>query len=380
MSALTATAGLGRPGRALAFVWKSWRSVQPAYFRLALWTGVLLGFSQGIGSSINARGPWWANFFGMSLPLLAQALLLLAGFAVAVNVTTNRLPQWLPFALAATIATLVAAAIDWAGGYVIARIGGLPWEFEAIEVLGYATGQLPTMLLIGFLAAFGCTYFIDAQRRTERLRSLQLERVRVTRRAYEARLQALQARVEPRFLFETLSAAETLYETAPETAACMLDNLISYLRAALPALEDSSSTLRAELTLVQTWLDIARIRSGDRLCFALPEDQGHCDARMPPMLLVPLVQHAVEHGGAGTGAVESVFVSASVVETRLRIVVTGPAAAFAPASETPAITAIRERLRALYGTAAELTTEAVEHALSRATLEIPYERTDRGPR
>ena len=103
-------------------------------------------------------------------------------------------------------------------------------------------------------------YGLDAVRRTDVLRNLQLERTRVAREAYEARLKALQARVEPRFLFDTLSDIEAAYATSAESGQRLIDDLIVYLRAALPTMEESTSSLSAELTLVRAWLSIMRMR------------------------------------------------------------------------------------------------------------------------
>ena len=71
------------------------------------------------------------------------------------------------------------------------------------------------------------------------LRNLQLERTRMSRKAFESRLQALQARVDPRFLFDTLASIEATYEADAARGERMIDDLIAYLRAALPTIEDA---------------------------------------------------------------------------------------------------------------------------------------------
>ena len=71
---------------------------------------------------------------------------------------------------------------------------------------------------------------------------------RVARQAYQSRLQTLRARVDPTFLFETLRVVEAHYRVDHQRGEMLLDALIVYLRAALPALETHSSSLAAELT------------------------------------------------------------------------------------------------------------------------------------
>jgi sensor histidine kinase YesM len=88
----------------------------------------------------------------------------------------------------------------------------------------------------------------------EHLRAAELDRVRKSRLALESRLQALQARVEPEFLFRTLSHVRDLYDRdvvlgSPARASKMLDDLIAYLRAAMPHVRDTSSTVAQEVEL-----------------------------------------------------------------------------------------------------------------------------------
>ena len=75
----------------------------------------------------------------------------------------------------------------------------------------------------------------------------------------------MQARVEPQFLFNTLAQVERLYEPMPTLAGRMLDDLIAYLRAAMPAMRGTSSTVAQEIELARAYLDIVRMRLGDRL-------------------------------------------------------------------------------------------------------------------
>jgi len=119
-----------------------------------------------------------------------------------------------------------------------------------------------------------------------------------------------------------------------------------------------------------------RIRSGDRLTFAVTDEAPH-DARVHPMLLLPLVHHASADGSDRT---RTVFVATSMRDDRIRVTVIGPASAFAPSNPSAAVDAVRERIDALYGDTASLTLQPVMHDRSQAIVEMPYERTDRRPR
>jgi hypothetical protein len=364
--------------RAFGLVWDSWRRLTWRHFGLALTAGLVLGGIPALGHAVlNRNEPWWLRVVEL-LPTMVHAILLLLALAVASNIEVARIPKWWPFAIAAIVATAVASLFHYVGmNYGLSAVFGVAPDFPLREMVGYMWVQVPYKLIIAVLAAFGAMHAADAARRTGTLHNLQLERVRVARESYEARLVAMQARVEPRFLFETLSDVEVLYQRDAELGARVLDDLIVYLRAALPAIEDTSSTLDAELMLARTWLDIMRIRAAGRLSFAIPEARTRFDARMPAMLLLPLVQHAAEDANDAT---RTVFVSVAIADERVRISVLGPIVAFARSGEAPAIAAIRKRLRAIYAEQAELVLEAIPHDRSQAILEIPYERTDRRPR
>jgi sensor histidine kinase YesM len=112
----------------------------------------------------------------------------------------------------------------------------------------------------------------------------------------EARLSALQAQIEPHFLFNTLANVKRLYETAPERGREMLSSLISYLRAALPSMRQSGSTLARELDLARSFLTILKMRMGDRLDFSIRAEESIGEAHVPPMVLPTLVENAIKHG------------------------------------------------------------------------------------
>jgi hypothetical protein len=97
----------------------------------------------------------------------------------------------------------------------------------------------PIMNLLTWLPVGSAAVFLYAHRRAARrtariLHEAELDRIHRSKLAFESRLQAMQARVEPQFLFNTLAQVERLYQLDPALASVMLDDLIAYLRAAMP--------------------------------------------------------------------------------------------------------------------------------------------------
>jgi sensor histidine kinase YesM len=116
------------------------------------------------------------------------------------------------------------------------------------------------------------------------------------RSAAEASLRALQAQIEPHFLFNTLANVTGLIHMQPDKAKQMLEQFIAYLRATLAATREHETTIAADFETMKTFLSILQIRMGDRLKvrFDLPDDLR--DIAVPPMLLQPLVENAIKHG------------------------------------------------------------------------------------
>jgi sensor histidine kinase YesM len=112
----------------------------------------------------------------------------------------------------------------------------------------------------------------------------------------QATLSALQAQIEPHFSFNTLANVKRLYETAPQRGREMLASLIDYLRAALPQLRESGSTVARELELARAYLTILQMRMGERLAFAIDADPALTAAELPPLVLPTLLENAIQHG------------------------------------------------------------------------------------
>ena len=112
----------------------------------------------------------------------------------------------------------------------------------------------------------------------------------------QAQMRMLQAQIEPHFLFNTLANIQSLIPRAPDKASLMMDNFIAYLRQSLTASRAQEGTVKQELDLLRNYLELLKIRMGDRLQFEFDIDRDLLDASLPPMLLQPIVENAIKHG------------------------------------------------------------------------------------
>ncbi|MBO9685876.1 MAG: histidine kinase [Mitsuaria chitosanitabida] len=151
-------------------------------------------------------------------------------------------------------------------------------------------------LLLGCLFSALLQTLREERRAQAHLVELARQHDRLQAQQMEAQFSALNAQIEPHFLFNTLANVKRLYETAPERGRDMLASLIAYLRAALPSMRQGMSTLGQELELARSYLTILQMRMGDRLRFDIVADAALFATPLPPMVLPTLVENAIKHG------------------------------------------------------------------------------------
>jgi histidine kinase len=321
--------------------------------------------------------PWHLFLLGSVLQFQLMAFVLLGAILVANRAVDAGAPRRRAYVAAAlggcVLGVLLAEAFD-----VAWRTWVLPDTWPAhrpyVRSAYYrATYALTSWLLLGAPAVFFYADRRSARKTAAYLQSAELDRIRRSRLALESRLQAMQARVEPQFLFNTLAQVERLYEEQPQLAERMLDDLIAYLRAAMPLMRDTASTVGQEVELARTYLDIVKIRLGDRLAFEIDVPEGVDGARMPPMMLLPLVDHAIVHGLEQRRDHGTLVIAIDVAATRLRLRIADSGAGFVPETGGDGIADIRERLAALYGGDAQLALRSRGACATEAVMEIPLE-------
>lgn len=158
-------------------------------------------------------------------------------------------------------------------------------------------GATPRQLMIGggftlIVSMIATLYFYNR----ERVVDLELERAAVQRQAAEAQLRALQSQLEPHMLFNTLAHLRVLIGLRPLEAQAMLDELIAYLRATLQGSRRQLQPLSLEFERVADYLKLMQRRMGARLRVELSLPPELANAQVPPLLLQPLVENAIQHG------------------------------------------------------------------------------------
>ena len=200
---------------------------------------------------------------------------------------------WLANRLSRKVITPVFLVIGFLIGEILAGVlvFGQPFFLISNVTYGLALGLLiGALTLIGlyFMGSFASTAI--ALSKAEASMAKQAEAVAV------AELKALQAQVEPHFLFNTLANIHSLITTDPYRAATLLAKLSDFLRATLDYSRKDSTTLSEEIEFSRAYLDVQVARLQDRLDYELDIDSQLESIEVPPLILQPLIENAVIHG------------------------------------------------------------------------------------
>jgi two-component system sensor histidine kinase AlgZ len=324
--------------------------VLPDFRNLAVMARVLVAVNglalAGALYATSAFGPAFERFMYAAAflePLLLVDLIVL----FAASAALARLRYWAGCVAVMAIVTIIAGAYH---GVVHAFVGS-------------ALPSLPRTLAITLLAAASLLAYFHLHTKA------------FSPALAEARLQALQARIRPHFLFNSLNAVLSLIRRDPKRAERALEDLADLFRT-LMADARQFVRLADEIALLERYADIEQLRLGDRLRITWELDAAPSDALLPPMVLQPLLENAVYHGvEPGTG-VGDVLVRIERRGDRVLATIENPhlEAGGQRAGNRMALENIRERLALFFDAEARLETR-IANGRYRVDIEIPYRRT-----
>jgi signal transduction histidine kinase len=212
---------------------------------------------------------------------------------------------------------------------------------------------------------------VAARRRGEQAETVQTH---VEKELTAAKLSLLHAQVEPHFLYNTLASAQYLTRTDPALADQMLGNLITYLRHSLPRTDTSPSTLGEEVERARAYLEILKIRMGERLQLSIEVPPNLLGIPFPAMMLQTLVENSIKHGLEPRTAGGTVWILAKESDGRVAVTVADDGEGFGNGKTQGTgigLKNVRERLRLAYGNSASLQVVANFPSGVAATITVP---------
>jgi sensor histidine kinase YesM len=299
-------------------------------WRQSLWARVLLIFGVWTVIGLVFSVQWYFAAFRSEQPVPWSRALYVqmswgyrwALFTPVVLWLVRRFPlnkrRWLRHSLAHLFASTLLIFINGIVGFLslslyYGRAEARPYLLQNSlrYVLNNYTEGMGVYLLIAFLAA---AYNYYQKYRQGELRASQLEA-----QLSQAQLQALKMQLHPHFLFNTLHSISALLNKDTEAARTMISRLGDFLRLTLENSGTQEVTLREEMEFLSCYLDIERVRFQDRLVTRVNVDRDALDARVPNLILQPIVENAIKHGIAPRSAKGEIEIDVTQENGLLRI-------------------------------------------------------------
>jgi len=234
--------------------------------------------------------------------------------------------------------------------------------------------QLFGMVTFNALAYTSVVFIVTSLDSAQALRARAIRESQLETQLALAQFHSLRSRLHPHFLFNALNSITELIHSDPVRAEHMLVRISELLRAAVDAAVTPEVALRDELEFAVRYLDIERMRYGQRLTVHIDVADDILDALVPNMLLQPLVENAVRHGVAPHAHPGSVELRVGRRGAELDIVVRDTGAGFDPdVAPGLGLGATRERLEKLFGVEERLTFAYVADGFE-ARVRLPLKR------
>ncbi|MFW6078593.1 MAG: sensor histidine kinase [Gemmatimonadota bacterium] len=318
--------------------------------------------------------------------LFAAAVPLIVGHPLTRGGWARRLPGYLAGTIAFSLAHTGLNAVSRWSLYPLLGLGAYDYGSPALRIpMELANDVVFFGLFVGLVHGF--LWYRG-------LKDREVGAARLEAALDRARVANLRDRLHPHFLFNTLNAISSEMYRDVEAADRMISRLSDLLRAALESGHEQETTLDGELALLDAYLEIVRLRFGERLDTRIEVEDAARDALVPVLLLQPLVENAVEHAVAERAGPAEIVVRARVVESgrsvpggerergdpagqvlRIEVLDDGPGLVGDPSEALRAgigLSTTAARLRHLHGDAAALSIENRAPTGVRVAVTLPF--------
>ena len=330
---------------------------------------------------------WWLIWAGMQTWIIyGMGFTILTGvedsvisnllLAIACILISNNLRYYLP--RQERLGYLLMLILLTAGAWLLAISYALPWAIGSENYSPFLTKSLPVrfgvaFLVVGCMAMISVIWYGFEDQKTSVQRKTEAEQL-----TKDAELYKLRQQLQPHFLFNSLNSINALIGSRPQEARTMVQQLSDFLRGTLKREEQQWIPVEEELQYLQLYLEIEKVRFGNRLSTQFTTAPASLTLKMPAMLLQPLVENAIKFGLYDTTGETVISITTGIVNNMLQITVTNP---FDEETAQPrqgtgfGLHSIGRRLYLLFARNDLLETRALNNVFS-TTVKIPQPYTE----
>jgi sensor histidine kinase YesM len=301
----------------------------------------------------SVRDLWHVLAYGLIYANLTGAL----AFLLIGGILTRLLPRKFPLILAVAASVIVIVPLGCLlAQTLLMEIGFVVPQHFWPEYVRTLRAAMPLAVVFGSGALLHALLRTRVQQMEEKIHEKEVNEERARKLAAEAQLRSLESRIHPHFLFNALNSISSLIAVNPTRAELIVGRLAALLRASLDTGNQPLISLKQELAIVESYLDIEKARFGDKLRGSVNVPMDLQDSQVPPMSVQLLVENAVKHGITPRSGGGELLVTASAEDGSLRVEVrdNGPGFDLSAIRAGHGLDNLVERLNALFDTRARL--------------------------
>jgi len=254
---------------------------------------------------------------------------------------------------------------------------GFLFFFQGNDFSYFLKDVFSYIFVFGIVFGVPISYFFSSRQKIieseKQIQKEKIKRLTMEKEAAMTTLRLLQAQIEPHFLFNTLSNVVSLFDIDIEKARLMLIDINEYLRISLERTRQEMITLAQELDLIRRYLEIFKIRMGDRLSYKINDQTNKSDLSFPPLIIQPLVENSIKYGIEPTVSGGTITIDCWIEKNSLEIVITdtGKGLDEDAGKAGIGINNVSQRLESIYGSTASLILKQNHPTGIKALIRVP---------
>jgi sensor histidine kinase YesM len=295
------------------FICQSWIKTNIIYSVVGIAVGIIicLFMTAAKGELVDARRASFQILFSLMISLGVTNSIFLAQTLFRVHHE-----RWLSFLFIYYSFSIIGmiAGIELSH-FIISILFDRPYTFFHIQDVYFST------LIVLIICTINYTYNAQKDRLNSRLKEKELDMMRLKQMKTQAELAALHSKINPHFLYNSLNSIASLIHDNPDKAESMTLKLSRLFRYSINQNQEHLVKVKEEVEIVNTYLDIEKVRFGNRINFTFNVDDSLLECKIPRFLIQPLVENALKHGLSQVAENGKLYIGIHKVDQAIEIII-----------------------------------------------------------